>query len=183
MIRSTPSKLQWDNCGWTQGCSMNISKSRNKYLIVSEIQNKNIIRWETFAQIISKHLTIKFQMKFVIWQWRMQVGSGCQIHFSEMKNLDLFTPFSSLTFTSEYSRMATYSTALGIFVWSPNMRLIFLDSLFQGCLINENLQNIFLKCKNLFNFKSWLYPSLTLCLSLFTKSEKKWQYFLKQLKY
>ena len=72
-----------------------------------------IIRWETSAQIISKCFTIKFQMKFVIWQWRMQVGSGCQIHFSEMKNLDLFTLFSSLTFTSEYSRMATYSTALG----------------------------------------------------------------------
>ena len=44
----------------------------------------------------------------------MQVGSGCQIHFSEMKSLDLFTLFSSLTFTSEYSLMATYSTALGI---------------------------------------------------------------------
>ena len=110
--------------------------------------SNNIIRREAFAQIISKRFTIKFQMKFVIWQWRMQVGSGCQIHFSEMKNLDLFTPFSSLTFTSEYSRMATYSTALGIFVWSPNIRL--LDSYFpwfsphiKGGLINENLRKYF----------------------------------------
>lgn len=92
---------------------MNISKSNRKYPIVSEIIYIRIIRWETSAQIISKCFTIKFQMKFVIWQWRMQVGSGCQIHFSEMKNLDLFTLFSSLTYTSEYSRMATYYTALG----------------------------------------------------------------------